>query len=405
MPHSLSYWFSTVLTFARREAKELLRDKIRLFFAALGPAIMLAAVGWAISFDVNNLKFSVLDRDQTIESRRVIEYFRGSPYFKEQAPVYSLPEAEARLKRNQVVLVIDIPPDFGRSLAQGKQPEIGFYIDGTIPFNASNIQAYAQSMVQRYNMDTLKARGMELPKAAAVVPRFLYNQDFKSMNAIVPNVLMMVLTMIPAIMTALSVVREREIGSIANLYASPASVPQYLMGKQLPYLAMGVFNFVSLTLMIVFWFGVPLKGSLLALFIGTLLHVAAATAFGLLISAFTKSQTAAFFISAIGSVTIASNFSGMMYPVSTMSGVCDWRKFSRVVVSARVHRRLYQRLGLAGFWQGICHAGDVCHRVFNAGVFEFAKAREVGSLKPLQNLQPMERQRLADIVSNQLKLH
>ena len=307
---------------------------------------MLAAVGWAISFDVNNLKFSVLDRDQSVASRRVIEYFRGSPYFKEQPAVYSLPEAEAQLKSNQVVLVIDIPPDFGRSLAQGRQPEIGFYIDGTIPFNASNIQAYAQSMVQRYNLDTLKARGMDLPKAAAIVPRFLYNQDFKSMNAVVPNVLMMVLTMIPAIMTALSVVREREIGSIANLYASPASVPQYLMGKQLPYLAMGVFNFVSLTLMIVFWFGVPLKGSLLALFIGTLLHVAAATAFGLLISAFTKSQTAAFFISAIGSVTIASNFSGMMYPVSTMSG-------GAYVIGVSFPASWYQRVSIGGFTKGL----------------------------------------------------
>ena len=346
MSHSLAYWFATVITFARREAKELLRDKIRLFFAALGPAIMLAAVGWAISFDVANLKFSVLDRDQSAASRHMVEYFRGSPYFKEQPPVYSLQEAEARLKSNQVVLVIDVPPDFGRSLAQGRQPEIGFYIDGTIPFNASNIQAYAQSMVQRYNLDTLKARGMDLPKAAAIVPRFLYNQDFKSMNAIVPNVLMMVLTMIPAIMTALSVVREREIGSIANLYASPASVPQYLIGKQLPYLAMGVFNFVSLSLMIVFWFGVPLKGSLTALFIGTLLHVAAATAFGLLVSAFTKSQTAAFFISAIGSVTIASNFSGLMYPVSTMSG-------GAYVIGVSFPASWYQRVSIGGFTKGL----------------------------------------------------
>ena len=336
MSHSLAYWFATVITFARREAKELLRDKIRLFFAALGPAIMLAAVGWAISFDVANLKFSVLDRDQSAASRHMVEYFRGSPYFKEQPPVYSLQEAEARLKSNQVVLVIDVPPDFGRSLAQGRQPEIGFYIDGTIPFNASNIQAYAQSMVQRYNLDTLKARGMDLPKAAAIVPRFLYNQDFKSMNAIVPNVLMMVLTMIPAIMTALSVVREREIGSIANLYASPASVPQYLIGKQLPYLAMGVFNFVSLSLMIVFWFGVPLKGSLLALFIGTLLHVAAATAFGLLVSAFTKSQTAAFFI----------NFSGLMYPVSTMSG-------GAYVIGVSFPASWYQRVSIGGFTKGL----------------------------------------------------
>ena len=286
---ALSAWFALVWTFATREAKELLRDKIRLFFAALGPLIMLSAVGWAISFDVTNLSFTVLDRDDSTESHRVAEYFRGSPYFRERPPVYSLAEAEAQLESNRVVLVVDIPPDFGRSMAQGRQPEIGFYIDGTLPFNADNIRAYVQSMVQRYNLDTLKAGGVNIPDTAAVVPRYMYNQDFRSMDAIVPNILMMVLTMIPAIMTALSVVREREIGSIANLYASPASVAQYLIGKQLPYLAMGVFNFMSLALLIVLWFGVPLKGSLIALFVGTLLHVAAATGFGLLVSAFTKS--------------------------------------------------------------------------------------------------------------------
>ena len=342
----VKYWFATVWTFAQRETKELLRDKIRLFFAALGPVIMLATIGWAVSFDVSNLRFSVLDRDQSAESRRVIEYFRGSPYFREQRPVSSLQEAEARLKRNDMVLIIDIPPDFGRSVARGRQPEIGIYIDGTAPFNAANIQAYAQSMVARYNTDALQARGMEIPETAAVVPRYLYNQDFRSMNAIVPNILMMVLTVIPAIMTALSVVREREIGSIANLYASPASVPQYLIGKQLPYLAMGVFNFVSLALMVAFWFGVPLKGSLLALFMGTLLHVFAATSVGLLISAFTKSQTAAFFISAIGCVTIAANFSGLMSPVSTMSGAA-------YVIGVSFPASWYQRVSIGAFTKGL----------------------------------------------------
>jgi len=191
------------------------------------------------------------------------------------------------------------------------------------------------------------AHGIRLPPdAAQLVPRFRYNPDFKSILAIAPGVLMLALSLFPAMMAAVGVVREREIGSIANLYASPASVPQYLMGKQLPYLAMGVFNFVSLTLMIVFWFGVPLKGSLLALFIGTLLHVAAATAFGLLISAFTKSQTAAFFISAIGSVTIASNFSGMMYPVSTMSG-------GAYVIGVSFPASWYQRVSIGGFTKGL----------------------------------------------------
>lgn len=316
----LAYWFATVLTFAAREAKELLRDKIRLFFAALGPAILLAALGWSISFDVANLKYAVSDRDQSAASRALIEQFAGSDYFISLPPPTDAAQAERLLRSNQAVLLIDIPPDFGRDLAAGRQPQVGFYVDGTAPFNAANISGYAAGMMAAYNLDILRQQGFRLPETAQIEPRFMYNQDFKSVNALVPNVLMLVLTMIPAIMSALAVVREREIGSIQNLYASPASVPQYLIGKQLPYIAMGGVNFLLLTAMTVFWFGVPMKGSLLATLFGGVLLVCAATALGLLISSLVKSQTAAFFVAALGTMVPTVNFSGLMYPVATMSG-------------------------------------------------------------------------------------
>ena len=323
---SLKYWLATVFTFAMREGKELLRDRIRLFFAVLGPVILMAALSWSISFDVQNLRFSVLDRDQSSHSRELTEYFSGSRYFVEQPPLHSDADVERVLKGAQTQLVIDIPPDFGRDMLRGQSPQVGFYIDGTAPFNAENIKGYVGGILSRYAEDRLLATGLPLDvrPAAAIEARFLYNQDFKSMYAVAPGIMMLVLMLIPAMMTAIGVVREREIGSIANLYASPASVPQYLIGKQLPYIAVGSVNYLALLLMMLFWFQVPLKGSFMALSLGTLLIVCVSTALGLLVSSFVRSQVAAIFVTAIITLIPTINYSGFLYPISTMTGSAYW---------------------------------------------------------------------------------
>ena len=319
---SFAYWFAMVRTFAVREAKELLRDRIRLFFAVFGPLIMMAAVSCGVSFDVQNLKFAVYDQDQSVQSRQLVEYFAGSRYFVEQPPIRSAGQIDAVLKSSKAVLVIDIPNGFGRDLERGRQPEVGFYIDGAMPFNATNIRGYIGSLMAAYTKDRIAATGLpvSLDPPAAVEPRFLYNQDFDSIHAISPGVMMMVLMMIPAMMAAVGVVRERETGSIANFYASPASTAQYLIGKQLPYIAVGMVNFAASFLMMVLWFGVPLKGSFAALAAGTLLMVAASTALGLLVSCFVKSQLAALFATSIIAMIPAMNYSGLFYPMSTLSG-------------------------------------------------------------------------------------
>ena len=328
VPHtdSLKYWFATVFTFAMREGKELLRDKIRLFFAVLGPVILMSALSWSISFDVQNLTFAVLDRDQSSESRALTEYFAGSRYFVEQPPLDSATDIDRVLKSAQTKLVIDIPPGFGHDLLRGNKPELGFYVDGSAPFNAENIKAYVGGILSLYAQDQIRATGLPiaLQPAAGVEARFMYNQDFKSMYAVAPGIMMLVLMLIPAMMTAIGVVREREIGSIANLYASPASVPQYLIGKQLPYIAVGAVNYLALLLMMIFWFQVPLKGSFMALSLGTLLIVCVSTALGLLVSSFVRSQVAAIFVTAIITLIPTINYSGFLYPISTMTGSAYW---------------------------------------------------------------------------------
>ncbi len=352
---TFKYRFSMIWTFARREAKELLRDKIRLFFAVFGPLIIMASVSWGISFDVRNLKFAVYDRDQTAASRELVEYFDGSRYFLQQPPIQSEAEIDTVLKSSGAILVIDIPSGFGRDLARGLKPEVGFYVDGSMPFNATNIRGYIGSLITAYTKDRIAESGLpvSLKAPAGIEPRFMYNQDFNSINAIAPGVMMLVLMMIPAMMSAVGVVREREIGSIANFYASPAAVAQYLIGKQLPYIAVGMVNFAAMMLMIIYLFGVPLKGSFAGLAIGTLLMVSATTALGLLISCFVRSQLAAIFATAIITMIPAQTYSGFLYPLSTMEG-------GALVIGKTFPSSWYYTVSVGSFTKGL-HTADLLH--------------------------------------------
>ena len=352
---TFKYRFSMIWTFARREAKELLRDKIRLFFAVFGPLIIMASVSWGISFDVRNLKFAVYDRDQTAASRELVEYFDGSRYFLQQPPIQSEAEIDTVLKSSGAILVIDIPSGFGRDLARGLKPEVGFYVDGSMPFNATNIRGYIGSLITAYTKDRITESGLpvSLKAPAGIEPRFMYNQDFDSINAIAPGVMMLVLMMIPAMMSAVGVVREREIGSIANFYASPAAVAQYLIGKQLPYIAVGMVNFAAMMLMIIYLFGVPLKGSFAGLAIGTLLMVSASTALGLLISCFVRSQLAAIFATAIITMIPAQTYSGFLYPLSTMEG-------GALVIGKTFPSSWYYTVSVGSFTKGL-HTADLLH--------------------------------------------
>ena len=352
---TFKYRFSMIWTFARREAKELLRDKIRLFFAVFGPLIIMMSVSWGISFDVRNLKFAVYDRDQTAASRELVEYFDGSRYFLQQPPIQSEAEIDTVLKSSGAILVIDIPSGFGRDLARGLKPEVGFYVDGSMPFNATNIRGYIGSLITAYTKDRIAESGLpvSLKAPAGIEPRFMYNQDFDSINAIAPGVMMLVLMMIPAMMSAVGVVREREIGSIANFYASPAAVAQYLIGKQLPYIAVGMVNFAAMMLMIIYLFGVPLKGSFAGLAIGTLLMVSASTALGLLISCFVRSQLAAIFATAIITMIPAQTYSGFIYPLSTMEG-------GALVIGKTFPSSWYYTVSVGSFTKGL-HTADLLH--------------------------------------------
>ena len=312
-----------VLTFALREGRELAGDRIRLMFALLGPLIYLFAGSLGISYDTDQLDFAVLDQDHSRYSRELVREFEGSAYFRRAADLSRREDIAAELTATRVELVIEIPPHFGRDLLAQRRPQVAFYIDGAMPQQGENIAGYAQGIAAGYALSLYRTYGIQ-PAGADLDMRFIYNPTFKSINALAPGFLMLALVMIPAMMTALGVVREKEIGSIMNLYSSPASSLQYLLGKQLPYVALSMGAYVMLVAVIVLVLDVPVKGSLAALTAGALCFVLATTAFGLLVSAFVRSQVAAIFAAAILAMIPAMNFSGMIYPFSTLSGSGYW---------------------------------------------------------------------------------
>ncbi|MFZ5689996.1 MAG: ribosome-associated ATPase/putative transporter RbbA [Pseudomonadota bacterium] len=309
--------------FARREALELSRDRIRLAFALIGPLLLMAAFGYGISFDIEGLRYAVFDRDQSLESRTFLDQFSNSRYFVEQPRLNEDIEIDRRLRAGELKFAIEIPPGFGRDLLQGHRPEVGFWLDGGNTFPAETARAYILGTLQTYAAELARAArsANRLPaETLRVEPRFRYNQDFRSVFAITPGSIMLLLIIFPAMLTALGVVREKEMGSIANVYASPATVGEYLLGKQLPYVAIGVLSYLSLLVFAGGVLGVVPKGSLLALSLAALVYVFAATAFGLLVSAFVSTQVAAIFGTAIFTAMTAAHYSGFWIPASSLEG-------------------------------------------------------------------------------------
>ncbi len=315
-----------LFSYSRREALELRRDPVRSTLALLGTVILMFIMGYGISMDVEDLRFAVLDRDQTLSSQGWSQNLAGSRYFIEQAPLHSYDELDRRMRDGELAVAIEIPPNFGRDIARGTPVQIGVWVDGAMPNRAETVRGYVQAMHLAWlqEMAGRQSSPRRDTSLISIETRYRYNPDVKSLPAIVPAVIPLLLMMIPAMLSALSVVREKELGSIINLYVTPTTRSEFLLGKQLPYIVLGMFNFFLLCALSVFVFGVAHKGSFLTLPLAALLYVTIATGLGLLISTFMKSQIAAIFGTAIITLIPATQFSGMIDPVASLEGPGRW---------------------------------------------------------------------------------
>lgn len=309
--------------YAHRELLEVMRDPVRLVFSLLGSVLLMFMMGYGISMDVEDLRFAVLDRDQSPESRNYVQNIAGSRYFTMLPEIGSSNELDLRMSSGEVSVALEIPPDFGKDILRGRATEIGVWVDGAMPFRGETILGYVQGMHYDYLTQLAQQKhGKTLNIAPANIEmRYRYNQDFKSLYAMVPAVIPILLVFIPSILMAVGVVREKELGSITNFYATPVTRLEFLLGKQLPYIGVSMVSFFGLVALSVFVFGVPLKGSLLTLSFAALIFVTVTTGIGLLMSAFTKTQIAALGATAITTLLATVSFSGLTNPVSSLTGI------------------------------------------------------------------------------------
>lgn len=311
--------------YASREMLELLREPVHLTFSLLAPIFLLIVLGLGINFDVDELSYAVLDHDQSPASRNYLQQFSASQYFTERPVLRDYDDLDYQLASGNLQFVIEVPPDFGKQLDLQQQPEVGVWIDGSYPFRAERARSYIAGVHQQYlQMQSVENVG-ELPTAPFnLEPRFRYNQDMVSVVAMVPLVVGLLMTMIPTMLMAVAVVREKELGSIINFYATPTRRLEFLWGKQLPYAAISMINFICLILFTRYVFGIPLKGSLPTLLFGGFCYSFVSTSLGLLISTFTSTQIAALFAALIGTMIPSVNFAGLLKPVASLEGGAYW---------------------------------------------------------------------------------
>ncbi len=314
---SMQRWYSCCW----RESLELMRDPIRLTLALFGAILLMLVMGFGINMDVEDLTFAVLDRDGSELSRNYALNISGSRYFIEKPPVRDYADLDSRMRSGELSMVVEFPPQFGKLLEQGDPPDVAFWIDGSMPMRAETVDGYVKGLHAKWLESRMTEAGMQMPASSvAVETRYRYNPDVLSLPAMVPAVIPILLMMIPAILAALAVVREKEIGSIINLYVTPLSRSEFLLGKQLPYVVLSTLSGLLLVLMAVWIFDVPVKGSLLTLVLSIILYCTISTGFGLLASSVTRSQIAVIFLTMLATILPAVQFCGLLNPVSTLHG-------------------------------------------------------------------------------------
>ncbi len=323
-PSKMQLVLGRMMAYTRNETVQILRDPVRLAFAFVGSALMMLIFGFGITTDVEQIRYAAMDLDRSPESRAYLEQFAAAkPYFKVTAPVRSADEALFRMQADDISMVLEIPPGFGRNFRRGTvPPQVMAQVDGAMTFRGETVAQYARGVHDTMLKDPAIGLATAVPQkyTATIQDRYMYNPTFESIYSMVPSVPALLLILIPAILMAVSIVREKELGSMINFYVTPTGRMEYLLGKQIPYVVISMINFFILVAIALVVFGVPIKGSFLALVLCTLVYAFSTTGIGMMISTLTSSQVAAVFITAIITMVPTVQFSGLMQPVSTLEG-------------------------------------------------------------------------------------
>lgn len=312
-----------------KECREIVRDWLTLTMAFVLPSALLLLIGFGMTFDVENIPVAVVDRDRSAASRDYASRFTGSRYFDYKGHLSDERDATALLTDGKLRAVIIIPEQFERMLLSGRPAAVQILLDGAFPDRTRLTKGYINAINAAASEDSVarylaQVRGQSIEDAKrSMAPftlevRYLYNQAVKSDWSIPPKLIMFILFFVPAFMTSLRVVREKEIGTIYNVYASPLTRLEFLVGKLLPYVVIAFVNLVLLWLLVLWVFEVPFKGSFALLLAAGGLYVIGTTALGMLVSVFVRTQMAAMVISLFISFVPALQYAGLEVPVASM---------------------------------------------------------------------------------------
>lgn len=319
---------------AYKEWREIVRDRLFFALAFFVPALLMLLFGYGLSLDVENIPLAIIDYDHSALSRDYAHRFSDSRYFRFVGQLHDEHQIRPLLTDNEVRAVIIIPEHFAEDLLAGRPARVQTLIDGTFPFRTQTTRGYVQAINAAFSIQTLAAwlqqtRGMApsdaqtLLQPVRVETRYRYNEGMQSIWALAPKLLMLILMLSPPFLTALGIVREKESGSIFNIYASTVSRGEFLIGKLAPYIGISLINAVVMWLMACFLFGAPFRGDVLFFLFATTLYVACTTGIGLVVSAAVSTQVAAMIVTVILTVVPAVLYSGLFIPIPSLSSVAQ----------------------------------------------------------------------------------
>lgn len=308
-----------LLAVAAKEFRQIRRDRLSLAMLLGVPAMMILLYGYALNFDVRNVPLAVQDRDHSAESRRLIDAFLASTYFTLRATPATGEEMERLTRAGRAQAILVIPERYGARLAQGESSPVQFIVDGTDSNTGSTVLGYAATLVAGQNILRAGEAGHAPgPPPLSYRPRVWYNPELESSQFLVPGLIGFILMLTGVISTALSVVREKERGTMEQLRVSPLNSWQLLIGKTVPFLVISL-----AATAIILWaarglFGVVVRGSHLDLFVATLVYLFGALGFGLFISSISEDQAQAFQFGAVAAMLPAIFLSGFIFPLHSM---------------------------------------------------------------------------------------
>ncbi len=355
-----------IMAVAFKEWRETVRDRMFLSLAFLIPILWMLVFGYGMVLDVENIPYAVVDRDHSSLSRDYLYRFQQSRYFHFQGTLSDERDVEPLLASSRIRAAIIIPEKFQEQLDAGQTVHVQTLVDGTFPLQSDITKGYVIAINSAFSEEQLVAyvarikglapdRAKQLLRPVNLEVRYLYNQEVKSAWTITPALVMFVLTLAPPLLTALGVVREKERGSIYNIYSSTVSRLEFLIGKLAPYIAISAFNVVVLWVVVVYLFGTPFKGNGLFFYATALLFVFVTTGQGLIVSLLVNTQQAAAIITVVLSIVPAFLYSGLLVPVSALEPQTNVvaHLFPAMYFTNIVHGTFLKGVGIKVLWQEV----------------------------------------------------